>query len=222
MGPLDVGESLLELCEAHGSRSIAVVGTAKNVGKTVVVRTLCGALQKHQRPFGVASVGRDGEAIDAVDAMPKPRLRLEANVFAATARDALSPSPACEILEVSDMATALGAIVFIRTRAPANIELVGPPNASAMHRVKRRLFAHGAQRVIIDGAVDRLAALAGEDDAVIVATGASAAATLEAAATQTGALVRRLQTPAFDPARPFVRIAGVLDSARSRDINRRP
>ncbi|MBV8688803.1 MAG: hypothetical protein JOZ59_01745, partial [Candidatus Eremiobacteraeota bacterium] len=90
MGHLNVGESLLRLCDEQGARSIAVVGTAKNVGKTVVVGTLCDALDARGTFLGVASVGRDGETIDAVDAMPKPRLRLNADTIAVTARDAVA------------------------------------------------------------------------------------------------------------------------------------
>ncbi|MBV9277540.1 MAG: hypothetical protein JOZ97_04805, partial [Candidatus Eremiobacteraeota bacterium] len=200
-------------CEASGARSIAVVGTAKNVGKTVIVRTLCDALSKRNVQFGVASVGRDGEAIDAVDTLPKPRLRLNANTLFATARDALPASPACEIFEESGTPTALGQLLFCKTRAPAYVELVGPPSASAVRQMKRRLFTLGAVRVVLDGAVDRLAALAGEPDAVIVATGASSAPTIESAAIEVGALVQRLQTPPFDRSAPMVRVDGVLDSA---------
>ena len=217
---MSVGETLLGLCDAQGTRSIAVVGTAKNVGKTVITGVLCSALYARGVRFGIASVGRDGEAIDVVDTMPKPRLRLYPDTIAATATGVLPPSPACEILEVSEMPTALGPIVFVRTMVPAVVELAGPPNASAVRAVKRRLFEFGAQRVIVDGAIDRLAALAGEPDAVIVATGASAAATIEAAAEDVGALVRRLQTPGFDPAQPHVRISRALDAVAVSELIR--
>ncbi|MBV8727858.1 MAG: hypothetical protein JO233_08730 [Candidatus Eremiobacteraeota bacterium] len=220
MGTMSVGHTLLSLCDAQGVRSIAVVGTAKNVGKTVVVATLCAALHSRRMQFGILSVGRDGEAIDVIDTMPKPRLRLPVETLAATARGALSPSPACEILAVSDAATALGQLTLIKIRSPAYVELVGPPSASAVQRVKRQLFELGAQRVILDGAIDRLAALAGESDAVIIATGASAAATIDATAEEAAGLVQRLQTPAFDPTQPFVRITGALDAERVAQLMR--
>ena len=217
---MSVGEALLKLCDAQETCSIAVVGTAKNVGKTVITGVLCSALYARGVRFGIASVGRDGEALDVVDTMPKPRLRLHPDTIAATARELLRPSPACEILEVSDMPTALGPVVFVRTRAPAVVELAGPPSASAVRAMKRRLSEFGAQRVILDGAIDRLAALAGEPDAVIVATGASASTTIEAAAEDVGALVRRLQTPAFDPAQQYVRISHALDARAVSELIR--
>jgi len=220
LGSVNAGEALLSLCERQGTSSITVVGTAKNVGKTVVVGTLCAALHARGVRFGVASVGRDGEAFDIVDTMPKPRLRLRPDTIAATANGVLSPSPACEILDVSDLKTALGQVVFIKTKASAFIELVGPPSASAMRAVKRRLFEFGAQRVLVDGAVDRLAALAGEPDAVVVATGASAGATIETTAEDVGALVARLATPAFDPAQPYVRISGAVEATTVSELIR--
>ena len=212
MGSVNVGESLVQLCEATGARAISVVGTAKNVGKTVIVRTLCDALSKREVTFGVASVGRDGEMTDALDTLPKPRLQLQRNTLFATALDVLPHSPACELLESLQMPTALGSMLIAKMRARAYVELIGPPSASAVHRVKNRLFKHGAQYVVVDGAVDRLAAVAGESDAVIVATGAAANATIEAVVSEAGALVQRLQTPGFDPATPHVSIDGTLDS----------
>lgn len=211
---MNVGDVLLDLCSADGARSIVVVGTAKNVGKTVVVGTLCQALARRGVRFGISSIGRDGEALDAVDALPKPRLFLRPATLVATAVSVLPRSPACEILEVSDLMTAAGPVAMGLVRAPAYFELVGPPTAAGMRTIRRRLFGLGAERVVVDGAVDRLAALAGEEDAVIVATGA-AAATPQAAVADVAALVARLQTPAFDPTLAHVRVAGALMAAQA-------
>lgn len=215
LGNVKVGEALLDLCFAQDARSIVVVGTAKNVGKTVIAATLCEALFHRNIRFGICSVGRDGEAIDAVDAMPKPRLFLRPPTLLATALRALPASPACEMYEVSDMLTAAGPVVFAAVRTPAYFELVGPPTAAGMRRVKRSLCAAGAQCIVVDGAVDRLAVLAGEDDAVIVATGAAESATPQATVAEVAALVARLQTPAYDPAQAQVRIAGALDASEA-------
>jgi len=215
---MSLGDALLDRCSAGGARSIVVVGTGKNVGKTVVVRTLCEALARRNVRFGITSVGRDGEAIDAVDAMPKPRLFLRPPTLVATASSVLPRSPACEMLEISKMLTAAGAITLVAVRSPAYFELIGPPTAAGMQTVRRRLFELGAKRVIVDGAVDRLAALAGEDDAVIVSTGAADAVTPQAAVTDVVALVTRLQTPAYDPAREHLRVVGALTPREAADF----
>ena len=70
--PVRVGPALLQLAKNAGLSSIAVVGTGKNVGKTVVVRTLCDALSTANVQFGLTSIGRDGEAIDAGGTPPGP------------------------------------------------------------------------------------------------------------------------------------------------------
>jgi uncharacterized NAD-dependent epimerase/dehydratase family protein len=207
---VNAGTQLLSLARAGGARSIAVVGTAKNVGKTVVVGAICNALHAEGTRFGLTSIGRDGEAIDAADGLAKPRLLLHPGATIATAANVLSKTPAMQILDLSALATAAGAIVYACVREPAFYEIVGPPTASGIRAAVRRLFDLDAQFVVLDGAVDRIAALAGEDHAVVVATGASNAGTPEEAIHEVRALVRRLQIPKFDSAQPALHIEGAL------------
>jgi hypothetical protein len=77
----------------------------------------------------------------------------------------------------------------------------------------RRFSEFGCDQIIVDGALDRVAALAGGADAVIVAVGASAARTVEEAVDDIRALVARLGVPAFDADKPHVRIDGALTAA---------
>src|SRR5579862_672045 len=185
-----VGQALLDLALACG-RSIVVVGTGKNVGKTVTMRAVYeAACGRGLRP-GLASIGRDGESVDVSDALPKPRLFLRPDTVLATARDVLPRSPAAQMLELSDLATAAGTLVFVRVVHGAFYELVGPPTASGIREATGILRAY-SDLTILDGAIDRVAALAGGDDAVIVAGGASAAATPAHAVESMRALVRRL------------------------------
>jgi hypothetical protein len=64
---------MLSLARASGRRSVAVVGTSKNAGKTVVTSALARALGDARTPFGLCSIGRDGEAFDALEGGTKPR-----------------------------------------------------------------------------------------------------------------------------------------------------
>ena len=212
MKPVEVGPELLELA-SRVAPSVVVVGTGKNVGKTVVVRALCDAAAHRAEITGLISIGRDGEAIDASDALAKPRLFLQSGMLVATAREAIPAHPASEILDASDLQTAAGPILYVRVRRRGFYELVGPPTASGMRRAIDRLFALGAQRVIVDGAVDRVAALAGAHDAVIVATGASNVTTLREAVQNVAALVHRLTIPPVNSNAPFVRVEGGLTPA---------
>lgn len=211
---MQVGKALFELACDIGARSIFVVGTGKNVGKTVAMRAIYEAAAGAGVTVGLSSIGRDGEAVDAGDAQPKPRLFLRPGTAIATARDVLPSSPASEILAVSDLATAAGRLIFARVRDRAFYELVGPPTASGVREIVDRLLEF-AGLTIVDGAIDRVAALAGGDDAVVVSCGASAAGTIAEAADGIAALVQRLAVPALDPSRPFVRVEGALTPTKS-------
>ncbi|MEO6913134.1 MAG: hypothetical protein ABI182_03815 [Candidatus Baltobacteraceae bacterium] len=201
---------LLDLAHSHGMRSIVVVGTGKNVGKTVVVRALCESAWAADPTLGLTSIGRDGEAFDVSDALAKPRLFLRQGTLIATARAAVPATPACEIVDLSNLHTAIGDLLYARVRTGAYYEIAGPPTAWGIRAVIERLFDLGCSRVIVDGAVDRIAALAGGKDGVIVATGAAAGATPQEAVENITALVRRLGVPIVDSARPMLRIDGAL------------
>src|SRR5512146_1725525 len=126
---MHVGHELFGIARATGAQSLFVVGTGKNVGKTVTMRAIYdAALACGVRP-GLASIGRDGEAIDIGDSQAKPRLFLRPGTVVATARDVLPRSPASAVLDVSQMQTAAGTLVFARVMQPSYYELVGPPTA---------------------------------------------------------------------------------------------
>ena len=64
---------------------LALVGLAKNTGKTVALTTLLRELEIAGRRVGVTSVGRDGEEHDVIDArIEKPRVRLPGGSLVAT------------------------------------------------------------------------------------------------------------------------------------------
>ncbi len=215
---MHAGRALLALARAHDT--VAVVGTGKNVGKTVTVAALCDALARDGAAFGLCSIGRDGEAFDAVEGFAKPRLFLRRGALVATARALIARSPAAEIVELLDEQSALGKLAIVRVRAAAFFEVSGPPTAAGLRRVIERLRAHGATRTVVDGAVDRIAALAGGGDAVVVATGAASGPTPERVAAETTALVRALGVPRCDPARDAVTIDGALTAARAAALVR--
>lgn len=215
---MKTGDALLDLTRADGRTSLFVVGTGKNAGKTVAMRAIATAAARRGIALGLTSAGRDGETFDAVDAAAKPRLFLDAGTIVATARMLLPPHLDFELLEETNWQTAAGVVVFARVRRPAFYELAGPPKASELRRCVERLHELGCQQVIVDGAIDRVAALAGGDDAVVIAVGADAGTSIEEAAAYARALVERLCITAYDPKQPFVKIDGALTSAAARSL----
>ncbi len=206
---MDVAREILARARAVGSRSIAVVGTSKNAGKSVVVAALTSALVNEHRVFGLASIGRDGESFDALVAAPKPRFFLREGAVVATATVLLPRTPGLEILEVTGERCALGPIAIARVRAPGYVEIAGPPQASAVRRIVARLATY-APFVVVDGAVDRIAALRGGDDAIVLAVGAASAPTFDRAVEDIAALAARLALPLHDGSGEAIVVVGAL------------
>ncbi len=189
-----------------------MVGTSKNAGKSVAIAALADALRRADEPYGLCSIGRDGEAGDALDGAPKPRFFLYPGALLATAETLVTRTPALEIAAVTPERSALGRIVLARVRAPGYFEIAGPPSAAGLRRIADALGA-GGRFVLIDGAVDRVAALREGEDAIVAATGAAGAPTLAHAVDDVAALVARLRLAPYDSARPFVRVQGALTAA---------
>ncbi len=191
-----------------------VVGTAKNAGKTTTFNALRAVARRRGTAIAVTSIGRDGEPADALDAEPKPRVRLAPGTLVALPAGLVPRSPALAILATGGT-SALGTIVFARVVLTTTCEIAGPPTAQAVRATIDRLRALSDGPVFVDGAIDRVAALAGGDDAVIVATGAASGATLARVAAAAADAVARLTLPGRDPARErarVIRLDGALDA----------
>ncbi|BDE05597.1 hypothetical protein WPS_08730 [Vulcanimicrobium alpinum] len=208
-------EALYRLAVA-ASRSVIVVGTAKNAGKTTAFNALRAVAQRRGVAIAVTSIGRDGEPSDALDVEPKPRVRLAPGTLVALAAGLLPRTPALAILETG-APSALGATVFARVEIATTCEIAGPPTARAMRATIDRLRTLGTGPVFVDGAIDRIAPLAGGDDAVILATGAVSGATVARVAQVAAAAVQRLTLPGRDPAHERARVVQVHGALDARD-----
>jgi hypothetical protein len=158
-----------------GTRALALVGLAKNTGKTV---TLAAILAEHAaagRLVGVTSIGRDGEEHDVIDArIDKPRVHLQAGSLVATTGGLLRASGlAHERLVHTGVRTPLGEVVLARLSEGGNVEVAGPGAAADVRAVSEAMSELGAEQVLIDGAIDRRAASSPAiADGLVMATGA--------------------------------------------------
>jgi hypothetical protein len=156
-------------------RRLALVGLAKNSGKTVTLAALLRELATEGRLIGVTSVGRDGEERDVIDArIEKPRVRLRAGSLVATTDALLSVSAiAHTVLENTGVRTPLGSVLIARLRDPGTIEVAGPSASEDVRAVSDAMLGHGAEQVLIDGAIDRRAASSpAVTDGLVMSTGA--------------------------------------------------
>jgi hypothetical protein len=158
-----------------GTHALALVGLAKNTGKTV---TLAAILAEHAaagRLVGVTSIGRDGEEHDVIDArIDKPRVQLQAGSLVATTGALLRASGlAHERLVQTGVRTPLGEVVLARLSEGGTVEVAGPSAAADVRAVSEAMSELGAEQVLIDGAIDRRAASSPAiADGLVMATGA--------------------------------------------------
>jgi hypothetical protein len=181
-----------------GTRTLALVGLAKNTGKT---ETLAAILREHAaagRHVGVTSIGRDGEERDVIDArIAKPRVRLQRGDLVATTAALLRASGVShERLERTKVRTPLGEVVLARLSQPGEVEVAGPSAAEDVRAAAERLLALGAEQVLIDGAIDRRAASSpAVADGLVMATGAVLGEALEEVVAATSDAVDLVRLP---------------------------
>jgi len=151
---------------------LGVIGTAKNTGKTTTLIALMQEAHKRHIPLAVTGIGYDGEAIDNLTLLPKPRLDVFPGIQLATAEECVSQATArFKILEKTEEETSLGKIRIVETISPGRVLLVGPNKSDALDRVLARLEKR-VPLVLIDGALGRMVPIC-VADTVIFATGAS-------------------------------------------------
>jgi hypothetical protein len=181
-----------------GTRALALVGLAKNTGKT---ETLAAILREHaasETTVGVTSIGRDGEEHDVIDArIDKPRVQLQRGSLVATTGALLrSSGVAHERLVQTGVRTPLGEVVLARLDEPGTVEVAGPSAASDLRAVGDAMLELGAEQVLLDGAIDRRAASSPDvADGLVMATGAILSEDVEAVVNATRDAVDLVRLP---------------------------
>jgi hypothetical protein len=182
-----------------GTRMLALVGLAKNTGKTETLAALLREHAKAGRPIGVSSIGRDGEEHDVIDArIEKPRVRLQAGDLVATTGALLrSSGVAHERLSRTGVRTPLGEVVLARMSKPGSIEVAGPSAAAELRSVGEEMLLLGAEQALLDGAIDRRAASSpAVADGLVMATGAILGEDIEDVVRATSEAVDLVRLPA--------------------------
>jgi hypothetical protein len=183
------------------ARTLALVGLAKNTGKTETLAALLRELAAAGTSVGVTSVGRDGEERDVIDErIAKPRVSLVPGSLVATTGALLRASGlAHERLERTGMRTPLGEVVIGRALAQGSVEVAGPSAADDVAAVSERMRELGAERVLIDGAIDRRAASSPAiAEGLVLATGAVLDRDIERVVALTREAVELVRLPAAE------------------------
>lgn len=158
------------------AQRVAMVGLAKNTGKTVALGAILSELAVKGQRVGVTSVGRDGEERDVIDIrIQKPAIRLVAGSLVATTDSLLRASGVSHmVLEDTGVRTPLGRVLVSRLDRDGKIEVAGPSAAEDVRAVSDVMLGFGAEQVLIDGAIDRRAASSpAVADGLVISTGAA-------------------------------------------------
>jgi hypothetical protein len=188
-------DSLYNIIAGSGCRSLAIIGLVKNAGKTTVVNALmanCSYL------FGLTSLGLDGERVDHLTGLAKPRIAPPAGTLVATTQGSLKRSRyAMEVLEELPFLTPLGRVIIGRAGSQGQVEVSGPTTLAELRATIERLHAHGAEQVLVDGAINRIGSASPRvSDGVVVATGGMVGDTLDDVLETTAATLDMLLLPA--------------------------
>ncbi len=195
---------------------VALVGLAKNTGKTVTLGAILTELEARGETIGVTSIGRDGEAIDAIDgAISKPPIRLPAMALVATTEPLLARSDArTEVALRTEHRTPLGRVVVARLLERGTVEVAGPVAVQDVGDVVETMRRLGAGRVLVDGSIDRRAGASPRlADGVVLSTGAVLSADLDQLARRTKAAVELLTLAAVEDDALWARAAALPTSA---------
>ena len=130
-------------------------GLVKNAGKTTALNAVNTLFS--DECIGLTSIGYDGEAYDAVYHHPKPPITVNPGQLVLTAERFLPDRREdYEIIECWGNHPQYGRWLILRVSAACSFRMAGPSTLSEIQKGLSRLKQHGAKRLHIDGALNRL------------------------------------------------------------------
>lgn len=152
-------------------KTIGIIGTAKNTGKTTTLSHLIN-LNKSSK-IAVTGIGYDGEEIDNITNLPKPRLFFEKSALVATSEKCLKyTNVKYKILEKTEIETSLGLVYLIEVSEPGMIVIAGPNKTSQLNILIEKFRNYNLDYLFIDGSLNRIAPMYLVDE-LIFTTGGS-------------------------------------------------
>ncbi|MCD4827509.1 MAG: hypothetical protein K8Q99_07020 [Acholeplasmataceae bacterium] len=135
-------------------QTLGIIGLSKNSGKTT---TLNAILKLHKdKKIGLTSIGLDGEDIDQVNFLPKPKICVRPKMVVATATTCLEASKVdYKVLEKTNMQTALGNVYIVEVLTDGHMIIAGPTTNKELNDVVD-LMKNYVDKIYIDGAFNRM------------------------------------------------------------------
>jgi hypothetical protein len=153
--------------------TIGVVGTAKNTGKTTTLSHLLDHANQCDRTYAVTGIGYDGEEIDNITMLPKPRLHLHKGTILTTSEVCLKRSPVeYKIISRTGIPTALGELLIIEVTKGGMVVIAGPNKVATLRTVLDAMRENHRRLIFVDGSINRMMPMS-IVDRIIFATGAA-------------------------------------------------
>lgn len=182
-------------------RSVAVVGTEKNTGKTECLNYIIHRLHHHNPAMAITSVGVDGETCDQVTRTQKPEITIYAPMMFVTSETHFRQRRfTAEIVDVSGHSTSLGRLVTARALEQGKVLLSGPSDTATLTTTLDDLKARGITLTLVDGALSRKSlGSPAVTEAMILTTGAAWSASLPVLVRKTKFLCDLIALPETTP-----------------------
>jgi len=160
--------------------SVAIVGMAKNTGKTTCLNYVIQRLKEEGRRIALTSIGVDGEERDVLYDTPKPRIVLhDGMVFITSEKDFEQREFPAELLSVSERSTPLGCLITARAKGSGKVVLSGPSDSAWLQETIAAMRNYEVELTLVDGALSRMSlASPAVTDAMILCTGAACSSQL--------------------------------------------
>lgn len=169
-------------------RVVGIIGLAKNTGKTTTLNWLI----KHHKneSIGLTSIGLDGEPMDQIHFLPKPRIKVCKGMVIATAQSCLDESLIdYDVISKTNLFTSIGEILIVKIKGEGYLVIAGPTTNDELSKVLKMMKNH-ATRIFVDGAFNRMTfSNLDEIDGIILATGASVSPVMEETVEKTRRIV---------------------------------
>ena len=147
------------------------MGSSKNAGKTTAMLRILMEARRTGLRVALMSTGRDGESTDRITGTPKPSIHLEEGELVVTTWKGVLEGSG-EVVAVLRGRTTEGTAALWRVHDGMRVETAGLLSASSVWEtidtVRKEAPGH---LILVDGALDRWAALAHDSPSVILVVG---------------------------------------------------
>jgi hypothetical protein len=173
---------------------LGIIGLAKNTGKTTTLNAIIDLFSEFK--IGLTSIGLDGEELDQVNFLPKPKIEVKPGMIVATASACLDAATIkYRLILKTNLFTALGPIKLIEVLTTGHLVVAGPTTnndlKSLIEMMKPRV-----DKLLIDGAFNRMT-FSNIDliEGIILATGAIVHPSMDKTIEKTKAIVDAFHAP---------------------------